>query len=256
MDNRVLRSNLRPSRVCCTPLQRDRGIVHVRRKFANLSGSKSHILNNRRQIRPLRFQAGGELRRGAHASATSYASACPSLAAEISNTSPGRPSHIRLLSRFILMMAPAMCGLSRGELAGTGRRHEFGAAVRRRPRRSRPSRSCPGRRFVLGRSTRVGGSLRFGSRMLRQNRGPGLRGLHLARIRHVAVVITILGRQELVRVDAGLEPGLARGELLLGRLDRVGSDQPVKHRVAVETKTGASTALARSVSANDRNCSL
>ena len=36
----------------------------------------------------------------------------------------------------------------------------------------------------------------------------------------------------------------------------LGSDQPGRHRVAVETKIFASTALARSVSANDRNSCL
>jgi Transcriptional regulatory protein, C terminal len=39
----------------------------------------------------------------------------------------------------------------------------------------------------------------------------------------VAVVIAILSRQQQVRVDSGLKPGLDRGKLMLGRSDRVQS---------------------------------
>jgi hypothetical protein len=94
------------------------------------------------------------------------------------------------------------------------------------------------------------------STMLRQDRGPSLCGFHFSRIREVAIVITVLSRQELVRVEARLEPGLTAASSCGTVWIALGSDRPGKHRVAVETKIGASTALARKVSANDKNCSL
>jgi hypothetical protein len=44
-------------------------------------------------------------------------------ASEVSNIQRSRPSHTRLGSRFILMFAPVMRGLTRGGRAGSQRRH-------------------------------------------------------------------------------------------------------------------------------------
>ena len=88
--------------------------------------------------------------------------------------------------------------------------------LRRRGRRMWP---LGARCSVRGRADAASGS--FESTARRQNRGPGPRRFDLARVCEVAIVVAVLGLEQLVRIDARLEPRLGRGELALRRADWV-----------------------------------